>query len=400
MTAKSMQAFWSSLTFPSAEDEQLFTEERYMTWLRQSIVGGILALAFNNAFLLMDYLIGPDVFAVGLRIRLYWCTSLCLIAPLLGLATAKGYVKPRRVLQEGFVVAGAALAALSILLVATLSPIHGTLWGIFYHVGLAPVMVFGAVMTRLRFRASCVLIGLILVMHWITLALTPLAPHAPVASVMLSVFMPAVFVLMFSYAFERSERRRFAQKQRGRILRGQLQAKRAALEQASFRDPLTDVVNRRGFTAFMDELVSSSDEGKRPYAVLLLDVDHFKRYNDGYGHLAGDECLCQVSRALTQATAHLPVMLARWGGEEFVVALPGVAGHDLRARGQQLCEAVRKAAIPHAHSPTGRTVSISVGVASSALLPADAPWNEVLALADQALYRAKHEGRDRAIVSA
>jgi diguanylate cyclase (GGDEF)-like protein len=297
------------------------------------------------------------------------------------------------------VVAGAVLAALSILLVATLSPIHGKLWGILYHVGLVPVMIFGAVMTRLRFRATCVLIGLVLVMHVVTLALTPPVPNAPVASIMLSVAMPGAFMLMFSYAYERSERRRFMQKQRGRILRGQLNAKRAALEQASFRDPLTDVVNRRGFTAFMDELVASKDEGKRPYAVLLLDVDHFKRYNDGYGHLAGDECLCLVARALTQATAHLPVTLARWGGEEFVLALPGSAGHDLRARGQQLCEAVRKAAIPHAHSPTGRTVSISVGAASSALLPEDAPWGEVLALADQALYRAKHEGRDRAVIA-
>lgn len=399
MKANSLRALLPSLAFLSSEEERLFTEESYTVWLRQSIIGGILALAFNNAFLLMDYLIGPEVFQVGLHIRLYWCTSLGLIAPILGVMSFRGIINSTRVLQETVVVLTAAMAGLSILLVAALSPIHGTNWGIFYHVGLVPTMVFGTVMAKLRFKAAGMLVGAILLMHWIALALTPPIPHAPVRSVMLSVATPAVFMLLFSYQFELAERRRFAQKQRAKALRAQLQAKRADLERASFRDPLTDTSNRRGFGAYMDELVSSSATDRQPYALLLMDIDHFKLYNDRYGHLGGDECLRQVSQALARVTDEVSAMLARWGGEEFVIAWPGADVHDLATFGQRLCEAVRQAAIPHDRSPTAGVVTISVGAVSSAQCSDGEPWSVILERADQALYEAKHGGRNRAVVA-
>lgn len=400
MMASSLRALLPPRTVLSAEEERLYDEEIYAVWRRQSIIGGVLALAFNNAFLLMDYLIGPEVFKVGLHVRLYWSTSLGMIAPILGVMSLKGIIRPALLLQEGVVVATAAMSGLSILLVAALSPIHSTSWGIFYHVGLVPTMVFGTVMARLRFRAAGTLVALIMLMHWIALACAPEIPDAPVLSVMLSLATPALFMLMFSYQFEQAERRRFAQKQRAKALRSQLEAKRGDLERASFRDALTDVSNRRGFGADMDKLLLASGQAQQPYALLLIDVDHFKLYNDRYGHLAGDECLRRVSQALAQLAQEASAILARWGGEEFVMAWPGAHAHDLPDFGQRLCEAVREAAMPHDRSPTASIVTISVGAVSSVQCPVGTPWSEVLEQADQALYRAKHEGRNRAVVTA
>ncbi|RTL33546.1 MAG: sensor domain-containing diguanylate cyclase [Burkholderiales bacterium] len=399
MNTVSLRAWLPPRAVLSAEEARLYTEESYAVWRRQSIIGGLLALAFNNAFLLMDYLIGPEVFKVGLQVRLYWSTSLGLIAPMLGVMSLKGFIRPAPVLQEIVVVATAAMSGLSILLVAALSPIHSTYWGIFYHVGLVPTMVFGTVMARLRFRAAGMLVAAILLMHWVALACAPHIPQAPVMSVMLSVAIPAMFMLMFSFQFEQAELRRFAQKQRGKALRAQLLARRGDLERASFRDPLTDVSNRRGFSAEMDQLLSSSAGEPQPYAMLLIDIDHFKLYNDRYGHLGGDECLRRVSQALAQVASNASAVLARWGGEEFVMALPDADAHDLAAFGQRLCVAVREAAIPHDRSPTADIVTISVGAVSSTQCPAGVPWSAVLEQADLALYRAKHEGRNQAVTA-
>lgn len=386
-----------ALAFSSQEDEQLFSQESYTVWLRQSIIGGILALAFNNTFLLMDYMISPAVFEVGLQVRLYWCTSLGLIAPILGALTFRGVLSPTRVLQESFVVASAAMAGLSILLVSALSPIHGTAWGIFYHVGLVPTMVFGTVMARLRFRAACALVASLLLMHWIALALTPHVPDAPVFSVMLSVAAPAVFMLMFSYQFEAAERRRFAQKQRAKALRAQLQVKRADLERASFRDPLTDVGNRRGFAMYMDELVSRASSGPMPYAILLMDVDHFKLYNDRYGHPAGDEVLQRIAQALRQQLQRASDRVYRVGGEEFAILLDINEPPDkVLSFIDHMRLAVHALAIPHEGSPHG-TVSISMGLLMLKGLSVTRTSAELYSTADAMLYQAKQAGRNSLI---
>jgi diguanylate cyclase (GGDEF)-like protein len=123
-------------------------------------------------------------------------------------------------------------------------------------------------------------------------------------------------------------------------------------------------------------------------------VDYFKRYNDAHGHLAGDDCLRAIARALRGVCRRPGDLAARYGGEEFVALLPGVDANRAAALGLAVRDAVANIAVPHADSPLGPHVTVSVGVAT--LSPTrDGDPTALLRAADAALYCAKSEGRNR-----
>jgi len=174
----------------------------------------------------------------------------------------------------------------------------------------------------------------------------------------------------------------------------ELGAANKALAQLSRHDGLTELPNRRFFDEYLDEQVALSIRTKRPLALVLCDVDHFKTYNDHYGHQAGDECLRQVALALQSCSKRPTDMAARYGGEEFAMVLPDT---DL-AGAMQVAETVRVAVaelqIPHARSTSGRYVSVSAGVAVLRL-DQDMTVRQLIVAADQWLYQAKGAGRNR-----
>ncbi len=175
-----------------------------------------------------------------------------------------------------------------------------------------------------------------------------------------------------------------------------LAAAYAELERISLTDALTGVANRRHFDQRLrDEWLRAAREGI-PLALLLADVDHFKRYNDTYGHQRGDRCLALVARALRDHTARSSDLVARYGGEEFAVLLPNTDLAGAAAVGERLRAAVAALAIPHDASSVGPIVSLSLGAAT--MNPATAVSETTLiAAADGALYRAKETGRNRVI---
>jgi len=171
----------------------------------------------------------------------------------------------------------------------------------------------------------------------------------------------------------------------------------AALDAQAHTDGLTGVANRRGFDKTLaSELLRASRVGV-PVSVLLLDVDHFKRYNDEYGHPAGDACLKQIGAALQRTTARAGDCVARYGGEEFAIVLPGVLPQDAMKVATRVLDAVRSLALPHVRSEHG-TVTVSIGVHGvqtdgRALPPSP---DALLSCCDVALYEAKAQGRNGA----
>ncbi len=184
-----------------------------------------------------------------------------------------------------------------------------------------------------------------------------------------------------------------------------LQESQRQLEEANFqllqlsnRDGLTGIANRRYFDEQIDAEWRRTRREKSPLAVLMMDVDYFKLYNDSLGHLHGDECLKRVADILAGTLKRPGDLLARYGGEEFVALLPGNTVEAAAPVAETMRASVEAAAIEHPRSEVSEHVTISVGAAST--VPCDSSSPDVLVrAADEALYEAKHAGRNRVVSS-
>jgi diguanylate cyclase (GGDEF)-like protein len=182
------------------------------------------------------------------------------------------------------------------------------------------------------------------------------------------------------------------------VLTRKLDEANRELMRLSSADGLTGIANRRRFDETLLKEWRRCAREARPLALLLIDVDFFKPFNDNYGHQAGDECLKAVARALSQ-TLHRPSDLAaRYGGEEFAVILPGTDEAGALAVAEALRAAVQQMGITHRYSEVAPVVTISVGLACATPRPGDETgFIGLLKDADAALYRAKSEGRNRVV---
>ncbi|MDJ0035373.1 diguanylate cyclase [Pantoea allii] len=182
-------------------------------------------------------------------------------------------------------------------------------------------------------------------------------------------------------------------------LRDELTAANHSLENLANADGLTGLANRRYFDHFLKKSLLHGRSSGGPVSLILFDIDYFKRYNDTYGHVAGDACLQQVGRVLKTFAQRRTDIAARYGGEEFAIVLADTRAEDALRMALSVVEAVRALAIPHTSTglETG-CVTLSAGVASSA--PGEGPESAGLLIkrADEALYRVKHQGRNGASI--
>jgi diguanylate cyclase (GGDEF)-like protein/PAS domain S-box-containing protein len=173
----------------------------------------------------------------------------------------------------------------------------------------------------------------------------------------------------------------------------ELKRMQEALEQMTLHDPLTGVANRRYLDQFIEREWRHEARHRHTVAMVMADIDHFKAYNDRYGHPRGDECLRQVAHALRARLRRPADLLVRYGGEEFVVVLPETGVAEARQMAEAMRLAVEQSDVALAESTDGFPVTISLGVSAA---PARShSFSELLASADQALYRAKQRGRNR-----
>lgn len=174
----------------------------------------------------------------------------------------------------------------------------------------------------------------------------------------------------------------------------ELRAANGRLEELSRSDPLTGLANRRHFDEVKEIEFRRALRTGQPLSLLMCDVDYFKLYNDSYGHAQGDQCLQDVAATLRSVFGRAGELVARMGGEEFAVLLPGTDSAQAYLAAERLRQALATRALTHAASQVAPHVTLSIGVAQ--LEPATMDRFDLLAQhADQALYRAKSQGRDR-----
>ena len=167
-----------------------------------------------------------------------------------------------------------------------------------------------------------------------------------------------------------------------------------ALEVLASQDKLTGLANWRSFDAFLDIEVERARRTGNPLSLVLIDVDVFKRYNDHYGHLAGDECLKSISRLIEACVRRPGDRVARYGGEEIAVVLPNTDESGAQALAETVRQAIEHAGLPHLGSPFG-IITVSLGVATWGVQDEPLKPSQLIEQADQALYAAKAQGRNR-----
>lgn len=173
-----------------------------------------------------------------------------------------------------------------------------------------------------------------------------------------------------------------------------LKAQSDLLRSMAFIDGLTGLANRRRFDECLETEWRHCRRHKIPLALFLIDIDHFKKYNDCNGHLDGDVCLQEVASTLKNQLRRPHDLVARYGGEEFACILPGTDEKNALQKARAILQAVRERRIPHATSDTAPFVTVSLGLAVTVPTRDQQP-NQLVALSDARLYQAKQNGRNQ-----
>ncbi len=384
----------SPLAFPRRL-EQKFQQDGVFERLHYFAVCGLVAFVVFNGFLLTDYLLVQDVFWLAVKVRLGFFAPLAL--SLLYLCWFKRdwiMTKPPWLAEWLILISGvAAAASLGYILSASHSPMSQL-----YHAGLAVVIIYGNLVQRLRFWHAVTFSAMVMLIHVVGLWTLPAYNPKLTWPLLTLMAVSVMFTLMANHAMERDERRRYLLTLSQQSMLKALEDARQRLQTLSRVDALTGVFNRRHFHEYLHQVWQRAQHGSDDVAIIIVDVDHFKAFNDQYGHQAGDVCLSQVAQAMKAALRQPGDLVARLGGEEFIAVLPQANRAVAQAAAERVRQAVEALGIVTESSSAGGVVTVSVGVAS--WKAHHGQTNELMiTAADQALYVAKRHGRNRVVTS-
>ena len=322
-----------------------------------------------------------------------------IVAPLLGLIVTMTFVESfirwslMGVISGSFIIAGMLAAMINLL-----PPPYSYL----YHLGFLPLSVFIFSMIKMSFRGATTVGALIFGIH---LLASLYRPYLPTSTVWLPYDQPIVLIfcffhivinimgMSFSYRMEYDFRKDFLKSYLLQWETAELKRVSEQLRLLSTLDPLTQLANRRQLEQCLETEWHRASKANEPIAMLLLDVDYFKNYNDGYGHQAGDECLIQIATLLKDQAYRAGDLAARYGGEEFILMFPKVDVEELRKIAESLRSCVESLSVAHEFSETSNVVTVSIGATS--LVPSrNVKPRDILKVIDKLLYDAKRCGRN------
>jgi len=377
------------LRFPD-QIEQGFRESCELARRERQFRALLLSMALYESFLISDWTFIPDIFGLAATVR----TMMLIPGLVLAWRIRQGMPHQQR---ECFIIFSMLCSGLTVIAFQFLT---NSPYAEHYYVGLPLFIIFANTMLRLRFWYAVVgsLSLTMLAIVGVTVA-GHLAP-AIVQSFAMVMVSTSVFTLSALYALEYDERASYLMRLRERQLLSELAEANTKLHHMTLLDPLTGIANRRGFDEQLATCWAAAHAADQALSLIMIDVDFFKKYNDLYGHPAGDQCLKRVAAAITGALRHPPDQAVRFGGEEFAALLPNTPAVVALQIAERVRCAVFASDVIHNGSEVAAVITVSIGVATA--FPAsgsDTPAN-LLKAADLALYDAKVGGRNRVSATA
>ncbi|MDJ0698768.1 MAG: diguanylate cyclase [Woeseiaceae bacterium] len=358
----------------ATDEEREFRRYFQRRALPMAQVAVLIAMFLILAVCALDWIVMPPEFALpAIKFRVFAMLSLLILVFVASLLWPSD---PR--LPYAFMMAGA-LNGVGTVIVGVIAARSGTefvLWGTIFATFYV-YLVFG-----LRFRQAAVA-GWPVFLTYFTIGLVVDTPFVKMAYGTLFLVFTNLIGMYASFLFELDARELFQ--------------KKAQLNQLARTDGLTGIDNRRSFDEHLGSIWRQASREQRAIAVVLVDIDHFKLFNDCYGHAEGDDCIQAVAATL-ESSVHRPLdQVARYGGEEFVIALYDPTVQFVHDYANDLVRQVASLGIEHKASDVANEVTISVGAA--VIWPdASIQSDRLVRTADDALYEAKSQGRNRAVV--
>jgi diguanylate cyclase (GGDEF)-like protein len=374
------------LRFPAALEAR-FNQDNADRRLKILVVSGMLVVLLFNWYLLSDSLMVPDVFELSLKLRLFVFTPATIVG--IYLITKLPWARLREWLATGtgLVAAGVNVA----LCLSSKDALAGP-----YLMNMMPIVLFSNSVAQMRFFPALVMDALILLAFCAGAVQLATPDNLPILlSAGLTLTSAIVFTLYGCYTLERDERRNWLLHLRERLLLTELETANTHLDALSRSDLLTEVANRRHFDEYLQRVWEQARADGSEIALMMIDVDHFKAYNDRYGHPEGDACLKEIAATLKRRLRRPGDLIARFGGEEFIAVLAGTPLTTAASAAERVRKGVEHLNRLHATSPTHAVVTVSIGVACLKPNSPHASPAQLIAAADEALYQAKSRGRNR-----
>ena len=382
------QTFWGRRRKFPEEVEAAFQVEMDRMRERRLRKTGLAAVLLYSAFAISDRVMIPDAYAQAWAIRFF------VVVPLLLLCTFFVYRIRHAVWREAVLSVTLITCGISLPWIAGLST-HPN--AAHYQTGVTLIVLFGNIVVSLRFRSALVMSTAMTIIYGLSLGSIDAIPPEVRFNNWLFCFAAVTISLIANFRMDQDQRRAYFARLREHERNKELSHAVELLAKLSAEDALTQIANRREFDRRLDVEWGRARRDGTPLSLIMVDVDCFKNYNDHYGHQAGDACLQQIARSLREIPQRPADLVARFGGEEFVVLLPATAQEDAAVLAERMRSAIADLQIPHATSRVGPGVTASFGVA--ALHPVgNQQAANLVAAADAALYVAKEKGRNRVVL--
>jgi len=342
--------------------------------------------------LLISYILygACDWYLLGDSVSPVWAIRYLIGAPVLALLLFFSRTRWVERFLQIFIVTGILTLVVTTLLMVKL--VDGEVIHLYLSSLLAMIMG-GLTTTRIQFNYAAFTSGLY--MLFASAVLLPMAETSPLVMYYLLLNFTAVLLCLLAvFTYERMIRREFLQKILIQRKNYELRKANEKLKTLVDNDALTNIANRRHFDQILDQEWRRAKRRSYSVAMLMVDIDYFKAFNDSLGHLEGDHCIRQVAMGLEALVRRPGDLVARYGGEEFAIILPALNIDEAERLAQAVCDVIQGLGIVHPNSSVAGVVTVSVGAA--AIVPtAGFSKRDLIAMADEALYLAKNQGRNR-----